>query len=282
MISGTEQKKTDTSIQLYTFTLLNSITSTGTIRNEDCFFQVGFKVSISDPGKSFSPYSQASHTYLDNEQRSKMLLYRGSKTYAIGHGCSPQWSELNNIVNKIASKTLPLHEIKPIIPTRLSDVDLDMYSMSDKGDFDDAISCLTTLTEKYRQWIYIQEKNAQNELSDNPLQLDTAKRHIDNCLKCCERMKEGIDILSNERLARQAFQLMNRAMLTQQLRYGLDLRKWTKNSMQALIIEDQDKQLPDISDRSTWPDWDTEKGTRYGKWRPFQIAFLLMNIKIFY
>jgi hypothetical protein len=174
-----------------------------------------------------------------------------------------------------------LHEVKPIVPTHLSDVDLDMYSMSDRGTFNEAIGNLVRLTEKYRKWITLQKEHAKIELADNQCLMETADKHIRNCMKCCDRMEEGIEILKNNIQARQAFQLMNRAMLSQQLRYALSLRKWTRNTSGILFIEDQEKRMPLISDESTWPDWSAKKKTEYGKWRPFQISFLLMNLKSF-
>jgi ATP-dependent helicase YprA (DUF1998 family) len=68
---------------------------------------------------------------------------------------------------------------------------------------------------------------------------------------------------------------MNRAMLLQQLHYGIDTRNWIVEN--GLIQGLQNVLIPDINDKSTWPK-NPDGSLRVGSWRPFQIAFILINL----
>ena len=72
----------------------------------------------------------------------------------------------------------------------------------------------------------------------------------------------------------KAFQLANKAMLLQQLHYRLPLTKYIECDEDDLHLKlEHEIIMPNIEDESTWP-----KGFKFGKWRPFQIAFLLLNL----
>ena len=63
---------------------------------------------------------------------------------------------------------------------------------------------------------------------------------------------------------------MNRAMLLQQLHYNLPLQKWVDDGNGYIKLENPVERLPDIRDQNTW----YGDRARYGKWRPFQLAFI--------
>jgi len=83
-------------------------------------------------------------------------------------------------------------------------------------------------------------------------------------------MKEGVQLLNKNEKVNRAFKLMNRAMLLQQLNYSIETRNWIieKN---APVTKVKDAVIPAINDSSTW-----KQGL--GAWRPFQLAFILMNL----
>jgi hypothetical protein len=152
-----------------------------------------------------------------------------------------------------------------------------MYEMSDSGDQSRLTSKLALLCGRYEEWIGRQEATADSEL---PQELKaTALRHVENCRKCLSRMRDGIDLIENDTAVRRAFGLMNRAMLTQQIRYALQLRVWqaaADGTPHVPVVREPDIHIPE-----TWPDWSTEErtSTRLGAWHPFQIAFILMNLR---
>src|SRR5690606_37022658 len=126
------------------------------------------------------------------------------------------------MVVEISTAVFPTYEIRPIVPSVIPGVSLDMYKMSDFGDFVETVRELKIMCEKYRTWI--------NDLKRKSLALDdyreTAERHIQNCVNCYQRMIDGISLLEIDDRVRRAFQYMNRAMLLQQLHYNLPLQEW--------------------------------------------------------
>ena len=70
---------------------------------------------------------------------------------------------------------------------------------------------LDELNSEYEKWILEQEIIANSELSGELL--DTAKNHIESCFNCLARMKQGVQLLNNDKNVNRAFRLMNRSML---------------------------------------------------------------------
>ena len=265
--------------QLYTFALINNLKSSkGHIDNDSCFFQVEFSVKAKEKKACFSPYHEKINSLNIDDEKSTHLLYRNHKTYAIGHGCAPFWEEDGKgNTFEISANVLPLYEMKSIIPAQFPDLRLTMYDMSDKGDQSQLTSKLAFLCDKYEDWINKQAKYAQSELVGEYSK--TADRHIQNCKKCLTRMRDGIKLIDSDSIIRQAFCLMNRAMLTQQIHSGLKLREWQIGADGTLVISPVKE--PNIQVPQTWPDWSEEEktNTKLGAWYPFQIAFILMNLR---
>lgn len=253
-------------IHLLTFTLINEHTGGAeNIRNEDCFFQVSFSVISEEP--SFYPYKEAALKTDKDDEKSNRLLFRNKKTFAVGHGCSPSWVDADTeYTTTIKTEAIPVYEIKPIVPTELANVELKMYDLSDLSD-KGVTTNLLKLNAEYESWINHQEQIATATLSDDLL--ETALRHIDSCRKCLERMKEGVVLLTTNDNVNRAFKLMNHAMLLQQLQYSIETRNWILDK--GIIKGLKDAVLPDINDTTTWK-------AGLGAWRPFQLAFILMNL----
>lgn len=262
----THGNESDRDTHLLTFTLINLNTGgTENIKNEDCFFQVSFSVGANE--KCFCPYRAAASKTDKDDEKSNLLLFREKKTFAVGHGCSPSWND-NDIefTNSIITEAIPAYEIKPIVPNELKSVELKMFDFCDLSD-KDITANLIKLNTEYEAWISKQEKIANAELKDELL--ETALRHIQSCRSCLQRMKEGVDLLNSNENVMRAFRLMNRAMLLQQLHYSIETRNWILEK--GNIIGLKDSVIPVISDSSTWK-------PGLGAWRPFQLAFILMNL----
>lgn len=268
----THGNETGSNIHLLTFTLINKHHgSSDNVKNEDCFFQVSFSVTAPEP--CFCPYKLAISKSDQEDEKSNHLLYRKKKTFAVGHGCSPAWADVNSDnTSTISAEIIPSYEIKPVVPNELRNVPLKMYDMSDlaSGDITEGLSALN---DEYEKWINEQEAIAQAELTGEFLQ--TAMRHIKSCRTCLQRMKDGVELLKTNSTVNKAFRLMNRAMLLQQLHYGIDTRYWIVEN--GLIQGLQEVPIPDINDTSTWAK-NPDGSLRVGSWRPFQIAFILINL----
>lgn len=67
-------------------------------------------------------------------------------------------------------------------------------------------------------------------------------------------------------------------MLMQQLHYNLPLQKWEDNGAGDISLVNP-VSMPVVTDDSTWHN---KEQRVYGKWRPFQLAFVLMNLRAMY
>lgn len=268
----THGNNSDKAVHLLTFTLINKHSgSMENIRNEDCFFQVSFSVSADE--SCFYSYKEAASKTDKEDEKSNQLLFRKKKTFAVGHGCSPEWiDDESDMVSAIKTEAIPSYEIKPIVPNELKSVALRMFDMSDLTDVD-ITSNLVKLNSEYEKWIKEQERIAKKELKGEFL--STALRHIQSCRACLKRMIEGVELLKSNPKVNRSFRLMNRAMLLQQLHYGIDTRNWIVEKGSIVGLEKM--QIPDIKDQSTWQK-NTDGSLKVGSWRPFQIAFILINL----
>lgn len=254
---------------IYTLSLENTIKKPGAFKDDDCFFQVKFRLFSE---KGFCPLSDSQKVNAEDEDYlSNQLLYREVRNYAIGHGCATDWDDSSEVVKWIETTIFPSYEVKPIVPSTISGVTLEMLKFGPKGNFENSISELYLMCTRYEEWISKLEKEEVPERHKI-----TALRHIKNCRDCLLRMRKGVALLQNDEKVRTAFQYMNLAMLMQQLHYNLPLQSWEDDGSDGIILSNAVKNLPEPYDKSTWYDTDHK---HYGEWRPFQLAFVLMNLE---
>lgn len=229
-----------------------------------CFFQVELSVSSDSP---FLPLQDSTKSHnRDEDYLNNQLLYRNVRTYGIGHGCAAVWDQHASEVYEISAEFIPSYEVRPIVPA--SGLDFDMLIMSNQENRDVTFDVLSRLCRDYEGWI--EERRAEADGLD-PKFHRAAENNIGRCEACLARMQGGLNLLKEDSLTFEAFCLMNEAMVTQQLHYRMPLGKWVGGRKGAYLGLGPDV---DPSDRCTWP----TNGV-YGKWRTFQIAFILMNLR---
>ncbi len=252
--------------RLLTVALINRHESTtGQADNKKCFFQVELRLRAADQSAPFLEYPDKEGESLDKEEESLRLLYRHRKTYAVGHGCAADWNEVDeDRADMIQSDIIPSYEIKPIVPTSFPDLDLKMYDLSTLGDEAAIDPVLNSLCDKYEEWI--EQQQVTMDGPDFPQEFQKAAlRHLNKCRECLRRMRSGLDLLKTDSIVMRAFRLANHAMLLQQLHYDLSPRTWKDISQKKI-------------DPVTWPD-PANPRCGLGSWYPFQIAFILMNLR---
>jgi len=251
--------------RLLTVTLINTTKSTaGKPENTKCFFQVSLRLSAANGEACFIEYPQREGEALDDEDESLRLLYRHRRTFAIGHGCAANWQSTDTRATSVWSESIPAYEVKPIVPARLVDLDLSMLTLSDVGPEADVSSQLSQLCDRYEAWI--SDRETQAATLDAEFR-NAAVRNVDSCRECLARMRGGIETLENNANAMLAFRLANRAMLLQQLHYSIPLREWSAGI----------GGVPQI-DPISFPDIENPPSGK-GSWYPFQLAFILINIR---
>lgn len=266
------RKKVSDGLWSLTVMLVNDIEEVP-VKAYHCIYQPMIKISSKNNDFIFvESRPNTDYEILDDEERSLELLYRNKKTYGTGLGVSVDWDINDNGVGSIWSDYFPKAEVPSInfdLPANnmVSTEDLSMKYLSDLVTVDksEKLSALKSLVDLYKSWV--------DDLEITAASLDsqyrtTAIRHIAECRCAYERMYSGIKTLKCNDNAYMAFSLANRAMFMQRVH----LRK---QSITADIDRyPDDEQIAEFLRNKDYRETD-DGGCR---WRPFQIAFLLMDI----
>lgn len=257
--------------RIVTITLINRrVSASERAADEDCFYQCGIRVSGPDGLKCILEYPEIAPSPADDpEELSLRLLFKHRRAYAVGHGCAALWPDSESSgVAWIRSDTMPVHEIKPIVPSELTGLDLSMASFAaSEGMHSSGLA--RQLASAYRDWIEKQSDTLARDVSLDPVLRDTGERHLEECRTCLSRIESGAELLARDVRVRRAFAMMNRAMLMQHAHYRLSsqqVRHWVSaaGSLGTLVPE-RPYTAPDEADAER-------------TWRPFQLAFILMNL----
>ena len=254
--------------RIITFTVINRNKSeSGSPKDELCFFQCQFEVAAVDNDDCFLEYPEKVGEAEDVEEASLRLLYRHRKIFAVGHGCSANWPDLEmSAVGKIWSETLPVYEIKPILPNEIPGLELSMRMLGMTANAQ-ALECCRRLAAEYLEWIG-REQNKVDALSFPDPQRTPANAHLNKCRECHKRILDGVTLLETDADVRQAFAWMNQTMLMQQVHYDLAANHKRDWSFDHGILQ--------LSEPYRVPGLDS---LGKGRWRPFQLAFILMNLR---
>jgi len=264
--------------RMITFTLVND-TPGGGRGNDECLFQC--RLSVRDPKGSscFLEYPErVQHVEIEDgldsdlmrlsvEERDSMrLLYRKRRVFAVGHGCAPEWSwSDSDATSRIWTESVPVFEIPPVLPAELDELELRMEPLSNSDKL--AVTVGERLCELYSSWIQGLEQIIERGDEVQPDLVPAARRHVQNAMKCLGRMVDGVNLLRERPDVRRAFSLMNRAMLMQQIHYRISSespRAWEARGRDLVLKE---------------PYTPPEYSGKPNRWRPFQFAFILMNIR---
>ena len=244
--------------------LVNRIRSEQSSRPDDSEWLFQPRLLVSDPDcsvvfRSRSLDDVVEFDSLDPDHRADELLFRDRPEYAVGHGCAAEWdAEGGGGATEVRTVILPVHELARIDPREANEPGLDMRRLGGTGP--DGVSgaelagLLLPLADAYGNWI---EGLASRIAGLDSRLRDQANKHVAECRLVHGRIVEGIDLLGRadetSRLARQAFCFANRAMALQRAHSVVALRR---------------RRGDDPGDPEDVP----------ATWRPFQLAFVLMNL----
>lgn len=247
---------------LVTVSMLNTRTATQSQfpSGADCFFQTEFDVTAPDKGFVFTEYRTTHRSLKDPEEAALELLYRNRKAYAVGHGCAAGWGdECDGRVDRVVTSALPAFKVAPVQPRASGGDELSMYALSGADgnvSREQIPTILENLVQDYETWISEQDKG----IAALPERLrEAARRNLDYCSRCLSRIHAGIELLRTNDKTLTAFMLANQAILMQQYHSRRDKR----------AVSGQWDDFP----ASYRPE---DEGT--GRWRTFQIVFILMNL----
>ena len=226
------------------------------IRDAYCLFQPQIRVTGEEGTRPFveRPVPVGAD---EADVHTNRLLYRYAPTFAVGHGCAADWhwdppaprdgallKGTPAAVAELWTEFVPTKEV--LLTDSNPDIDdsaLRMIDLARKPD-DEVLGALRNLVDGYRAWIA--ERAEESRLLGTTDFAEAAREQIRQCEEACDRMASGIETLRRDPVVMTAFRLANEAMAVQRGRTS-----WIKGQRRGRI-------------------------ELAGKWRPFQIAFLLL------
>ncbi|WP_222440172.1 helicase-related protein [Arthrobacter alpinus] len=226
----------------------------GKDRDVACWFQVGLTVET-DTYAFADRAKYRTEVSADQDLASAELLYRRAYVFGAGHGCAVTWDvddvdAYGSRCAKVTTTFVPraeVHRSKPGSTT--ANISLKFLG---HGVQDEVILELEKMVAEYKDWILGIRSAADSGHDSNipPHLTQTAIGHMDAADDASERILNGINLLKADRDAFSAFQHANRAMHMQRSR-----QDWIRNGANGEFF---------LGDAQSW--------------RPFQIAFILLNL----
>ncbi|WP_202879042.1 helicase-related protein [Pseudomonas sp. 770NI] len=235
----------DTSV--CTFTLVNELDDVG-LRDEGALFQTQLLVRAGDAGRgAILPRPVLPAFGDDEDDRCNALLYRNVFEFATGHGIGTEWdTPCDGTVHEVRTAWIPVTAVRGTSPdghallglfTSGYPQGLEAAWLGRESSRVEVTSALRVFVESYTSWI--ETSLAVRLDSFTGVLLKAAEFNLGRCREACQRIREGVDALEQDEATWLAFSMANLAMDTQ----------------------------------SRYPSKDSPRPL---KWRPFQLAFMLM------
>ena len=212
-------------------------------KNRETLFEVEFKCIV-DSGQ-IGEYPSKDKSLLTDEEKEIELRYKDEKIYAVGHGAAVEWhKKLKGI--ELWVDFFPAVEV-PQVTTDTAGTDskvLEFSFLKASNEKEEVLTELVNFVDQYESWIDVQKNKAEfEEEEDKPTANEIVKKM--QCAK--ERMRTGIELLRTNQIAKRSFAIINEAMLMQ------------------MSASDKAKGINKSNDEY--------------RWRPFQLAFVLMLLE---
>lgn len=223
--------------------LVNRRTPQPGVKKDEAFaFQVQLEIS---GDTEFLPRpdlrSQASG---DWDERVADLQYRDTGEYSVGHNVATDAVlDGKKCCNVVRTCWIPQGEVERVEPAKMG-VDLSMDNLAVLKDAADVSAKLSPLVTAYREWIKAQAAGVPGSPAKRK---ETGEELLNRANIAADRIQAGIDLLADPQCL-NAFRIANKCMA--------DAARQRQGVMQ---------QKPPAEVKPTW--------------RPFQLAFILMNLK---
>lgn len=249
---------------MVTLFLVNMQKKPKQLREHAYLFQPELSVSAPDGSPIFQRRSLANERIHKNEDRAMAMLYRHEVSFAVGHGVSVHAETLagdSTSAVRLTTTFVPRYDVpRTEAPTSvevpaLADLCLDMRELAET-DVSELVPKILPLVNAYATWIDEQEQKLSDPASRLAGYGDVANTAIKRCRIALARITAGIEMLDSNPQAARAFTFLNRAMWLQRIH--------------TLYAEEQRRGGP-----RTLTDVDQPVNR---SWRPFQLAFILLNL----
>jgi len=182
----------------------------------------------------------------DWDERIADLHYRDLAEFAVGHNTSAEWESDGEACTRVATCCMPLAAVPRVVPNEtIDDFELGMESLGTLANASQAAAALSGGVAVYRAWIEAQRGSI---LAFGAARGETAEQLLRDAAVAADRIERGIAALSKPDVL-EAFAIANRSVARAYRRRIASLRSITENAV-------------------TPP-----------RWRPFQLAFILLNLQ---
>ncbi len=251
--------------------LVNEQTAPKTNKDEAWLFQPTLTIVADDHDAPFVGRSEAVGDGSNNagdEQAELDLLYRHEVEFAVGHGVAVHAERSPATPSRpsaLRTAVAPSFEVPRVEAPTLADVPdlsavvLDMKTLADTADADLG-AVLSPLADAYDRWLDRQEarlKDPSEALGDME---SVAAQSLTRARAAAARLRAGIGLVAGGGVAAEAFRFTNKAMWLQRVRTVAVGRRRTES----------DRRFSELLASSDLP--------KNRSWRPFQLAFLLVNL----
>ncbi|AFZ43848.1 helicase domain protein [Halothece sp. PCC 7418] len=190
---------------------------------------------------------RSGHQRDDPDLRIADLQYRDVWEYAVGHNISVKAITHNGACHCVQTTWLPIAAVEKVVARDIPEVELGMETLANAEDAAAIREMLNRLPAVYQEWI--EQQQQQIEGLDTPDRREIAEALLNKAKVARRRIQEGIDILENPN-ALAAFQMANRAIA---------------RSLRQRLTHNTEK--------------DPDEDIKPPRWRPFQLAFILTNLR---
>ena len=170
------------------------------------------------------------------------LQYRNVCEFAVGHGIATvAHTDSDGACRTVETTWIPTAQVEKVVPGAVKGAELGMEALAGAATGDGLAAMLRPMVEAYGSWI---EAQRRVDVGD-----DSRRKVVEELLRRANGVKDriaaGIDLLVEEPQALEAFRIANRAMAAQARRRARDFEA--------------------MGPAPTW--------------RPFQLAFILLNLR---
>lgn len=269
-IQGTIRAPNSQGDRLITLFLVNTEVEPGENKDTAWVFQPEVKVRASKDTKILAifrrrPFLESNLD--DKERRALEMIYRRRVEFAVGHGISTH-ATLDETdpthATEIRTAILPEYEVavtetpgfeandRPAMRRLNEEGRLVMATLA-KMEKAEVIETLGILIDDYDAWIREKQLLISSEFKDFESEANEA---LLRCEEILLRLKEGMEVLNKDDNALKAFRFANKAMGLQRIYSQYALAKRRNLELSTDVIKDP----------------------KNATWRPFQLAFLILNI----
>ncbi len=221
--------------------LVNHREPAETLRADEAFvFQA--QLTVRGPERFVDRPNLRGRDSADWDEKVSDLQYRAVAEHAVGHGVATQarCDEAGECL-EVTTRWMPSAEVEKVVPSKVPDVELGMEALAAIAEPASLAKELEPLVAQYDAWITAQKATKL----DHGRRAATAAELLRRAGLVKDRLAASITLLSTDPIAFEAFRIANRAMAVQQQR-------------RAIIAQD---------------------APRVPTWRPFQLAFVLLNLR---